>query len=141
MPRTENYVIMKNKKGIEAHILKKKECFFILGILLLAGILWVGMRLSRKESEIIRITVDGKEYGIYPLSENQIISIGDTNVCQIKDGKAFMIEASCPDHLCMEQNAVDKTGGTIVCLPNKVVIEGGTTAATGQNSPGIDAVT
>ncbi len=35
-----------------------------------------------------------------------------------------MIEADCPDHLCMKQKAVDSTGGTIVCLPNKVVIEG-----------------
>lgn len=35
-----------------------------------------------------------------------------------------MTEADCPDHLCMKQKAVDSTGGTIVCLPNKVVIEG-----------------
>lgn len=132
---------MKYKKGIEAHILKKKECFFIIGILILAGILWIGMRFTKKESETIRITVNGEEYGVYSLSENQIISIGDTNVCQIKDSRAFMIEANCPDHLCMKQNAVDKTGGTIVCLPNKVVIEGGTTVTTGQTSPGIDAVT
>ena len=32
--------------------------------------------------------------------------------------------ADCPDHLCLKQKAVDSTGGTIVCLPNKVVIEG-----------------
>lgn len=121
--------------------MKKKEFFFILGILLLSGILWIGLHLSGKGSETIRITVNGEEYGIYSLSEDQIISIGETNVCQIKDGRAFMIEATCPDHLCMEQNAVDGTGGTIVCLPNKVVIEGGTTAATGQSSPEIDAVT
>ena len=35
-----------------------------------------------------------------------------------------MIWADCPDHLCMKQHAIDKNGGTIVCLPNKVVIEG-----------------
>lgn len=35
-----------------------------------------------------------------------------------------MTDANCPDHLCMKQKAVDSTGGTIVCLPNKVVIEG-----------------
>ena len=104
--------------------MKKKECFFILGLLLLAGSLWIGMRISQKGADTICITVDGKEYGIYSLSEDQTIAIGDTNVCEIKDGKACMKEANCPDHLCMKQKAIDKNGGTIVCLPNKVVIEG-----------------
>ena len=35
-----------------------------------------------------------------------------------------MTEADCPDHLCISQKAVGNSGGTIVCLPNKVVIEG-----------------
>lgn len=120
--------------------MKRKECFFILGILLLAGILWVGMRLSKQGPDTIRITVDGEEYGIYYLSEDQIIPIGDTNICEIKDGRAFMLEADCPDHLCMKQKAIDENGGTIVCLPNKVVIEGGAAGATGQTSPGPDEV-
>ena len=42
----------------------------------------------------------------------------------VKNGEVKMTEADCPDHLCMKQKAVDNTGGTIVCLPNKVVIEG-----------------
>ena len=33
-----------------------------------------------------------------------------------------MEDASCPDQLCVHQNAIDKTGQTIVCLPNKVVV-------------------
>ena len=51
-----------------------------------------------------------------------------------------MISATCPDHLCMEQNPVNQNGGTIVCLPNKVVIEGGTSASSGDNFPELDAV-
>lgn len=53
-----------------------------------------------------------------------MIKINDTNVCEIKNGEVRMTDADCPDHLCMKQKAVDSTGGTIVCLPNKVVIEG-----------------
>lgn len=120
--------------------MKKKELFFILGILLLAGVLWFGMRFSRKESSTIRITVGGEEYGIYSLAEDQIIPIGETNVCEIKNGKATMIEADCPDHLCMKQKAIDQNGGTIICLPNKVVIEGGASESSGQDSPVPDAV-
>lgn len=46
-----------------------------------------------------------------------------------------MIEADCPDHLCLKQRAVDSTGGTIVCLPNKVVIEGIKGTSSDETSP------
>ena len=54
-----------------------------------------------------------------------------------------MIEATCPDHYCMKQKAVDEHGGSIICLPNKVVIEGENTAedSDSDSSPKIDAVT
>ena len=68
--------------------MKKKEVIFIAGILVLAGILWLGFQITGKRSHnTIRITVDGKEFGTYSLSQDQVIHIGDTNVCEIKDGK------------------------------------------------------
>ena len=105
--------------------LKKKELTFIIGIIVFALLLWGGMYLVRRgHYGSIRITINGEEYGTYSLAKDQVISIGDTNVCEIKNGEVKMIEADCPDHLCLKQRAVDSTGGTIVCLPNKVVIEG-----------------
>ena len=87
--------------------------------------------------------MDGEEYGTYSLGKDQTISINDTNVCEIKDGKAHMISATCPDHLCMKQREIDEKGGTIVCLPNKVVIEGSKSADSTDSSDelSIDAVT
>ena len=96
---------------------------------------------GKRSHNMIRITVDGKEFGTYSLSQDQVIHIGDTNVCEIKDGKVTMIEATCPDHYCMKQKAVDEHGGSIICLPNKVVIEGENTAEDSESSPKIDAVT
>lgn len=124
--------------------MKKKETIFIASILVIAGILWLGFRISGQRSHnTIRITVDEKEFGTYSLSKDQVIHIGDTNVCEIKDGKVTMIEATCPDHYCMKQKAVDEHGGSIICLPNKVVIEGKDSAEPSESddSPKIDAVT
>ena len=124
--------------------MKKKEAIFIASILVIAGILWLGFRISGQRSHnTILITVDGKEFGTYSLSKDQVIHIGDTNVCEIKDGKVTMIEATCPDHYCMKQKAVDEHGGSIICLPNKVVIEGKDSAEPSESddSPKIDAVT
>ncbi|MDO5337056.1 MAG: NusG domain II-containing protein [Eubacteriales bacterium] len=136
------YDDVKTKKSSEDNVLKKKEKIFIAALLLLAGILSLLFSLTgRKESASIRICVDGEEYGIYSLSEDQVISIGDTNICEIKDGHVSMIEATCPDHLCMKQRPIDENGGTIVCLPNKVIIEGEKAADSDGSQPEIDAAT
>ena len=121
--------------------MKKKELIFIAGILILAGVLWLGFQIAGKRSHnTIHITVDGKEFGTYSLSQDQVIHIGDTNVCEIKNGQAKMTDASCPDHLCMKQRAIDSAGGRIVCLPNKVVIEGEKAADQEEDSSGFDTV-
>ena len=76
----------------------------------------------KPESPALLIQVDGKEYGTWPLDEDREISINDTNVCRIENGKVKMISADCPDQLCVRQSAIDENGGTIVCLPNKIVL-------------------
>ena len=121
------------------------------GVLLLALIFWLIPFINQKRDSLqkeeqqgmLKITVDGKQYGTYSLSKNRTIEINDTNICEIKNGQAHMTEATCPDHLCMKQHAIDSKGGTIVCLPNKVVIEGTKASAGAQSDDGlsIDAVT
>ena len=120
--------------------MKKKEFIFIASVLAFALLLWGGMYLMRKSDYgSVRITVDGKEYGSYSLAKDQVIDIGSTNVCEIKGGKVKMTKATCPDHLCMKQKAVGNHGGTIVCLPNKIVIEGVKAAGSKENSLEFDA--
>lgn len=77
------------------------------------------------EGSTISITIDGIEYGTYSLLEEQIITIeqnGARNIIEIKDGEAFMKEASCPDQLCVDQNEISFDKESIICLPNKVVV-------------------
>ncbi|HAD19883.1 MAG TPA: hypothetical protein DCF42_05740 [Lachnospiraceae bacterium] len=85
------------------------------------------------------VTVDGKVYGTYRLSESRTIPIrihGTTaNVLQISDGYAKMIEADCPDKLCVHQGKIHAKGETIVCLPNKVVV-----SIRGGEDSSVDAV-
>ncbi|QQQ92916.1 NusG domain II-containing protein [Blautia pseudococcoides] len=106
--------------------MKKRDIGLIGIVLLIAFLCWlipyIRGQFTYKEAQL-RITVDGEEYGVYSLEEDQVIHIGDTNVCVIKDGYVSMTEADCPDHLCMKQKRISKEGGTIVCLPNRVVLE------------------
>ena len=72
------------------------------------------------------VTIDGEEYEQFPLDETIVEKIelpdGSYNVLEIKDGKADITEASCPDGICVDHRKVSKTNQTIVCLPNKVIV-------------------
>ncbi|MEY8429091.1 NusG domain II-containing protein [Lachnospiraceae bacterium 48-42] len=72
----------------------------------------------------VTVKVNGVIEGRYSLSEDQEIEInGGTNHLQIRNGKADMTEAACPDKLCVDQKAVSRRGESIICLPNKVIVE------------------
>lgn len=104
----------------------KKNDIILIGIVVFVAVIFFGIfQLTRKEGANIIVTIDGKQYGTYSLEHEEVIEIESeygTNELIIKDNKAKMEGASCPDQLCVYQHAIDKTGQTIVCLPNKVVV-------------------
>ena len=125
----------------EVSFLKKKEAVFIGALLVISVVLCIFVyAVPHGTHGSIQITVDGELYGTYSLAEDQVIQIGDTNVCEIKDGEVKMTEADCPDHLCMKQPAVGSAGGYIVCLPNRVVIQGEGDSDSQDSESGFDAV-
>ena len=73
------------------------------------------------------VTVDGKLYGTYPLSQDQTIQVvqknGHHNDITIKDGQVSMTFSDCRNQICVASGAISQTKDTIVCLPNKVVVE------------------
>ena len=104
----------------------KNDVIFIsfLAVFCIAVCVWVYKGGAVEGSNIV-ITVDGKEYGTYSLLEEQTITIGEgdtKNIIEIRAGKAYMKEASCPDQLCVDQNEITFDKESIICLPNKVVI-------------------
>ena len=126
--------------------MKKKDIILIVAVLAISLISFAAIKMTQKDGKEVIVTVDGKEVYKTSIKKDQIYQIPEengTNVMQIKDGKVTMIEATCPDHYCMKQKAVDEHGGSIICLPNKVVIEGENTAedSDSESSPKIDAVT
>ena len=107
---------------------KKTRNDIILGVavIVLAAGIWLTTELLKKEGSFAVVTVNGTETARYSLEEESEIRLesenGGYNILVIKNGKADIIEASCPDHVCVDQRAVSKTGEAITCLPNKTVI-------------------
>ena len=45
-----------------------------------------------------------------------------TNVVLLENGRISIVQADCPDKLCVEQGAITTGGVPIVCLPHKLYI-------------------
>lgn len=109
---------------------KKNDIILIGGILVLALAVYVGMSLfqgaNTHDAEAV-VIIDGEEYGRFPLAVDMVEQIelpdGSYNVLEIKDGKADVTGASCPDGICVNHRAVNKQNQSITCLPNKLVVE------------------
>ena len=72
----------------EVSFLKKKEAVFIGALLVISVVLCIFVyAVPHGTHGSIQIMVDGELYGTYSLAEDQVIQIGDTNVCEIKDGE------------------------------------------------------
>ena len=107
---------------------KKTRNDIILGlaVIILAAGIWLATELLKEEGSFAVVTVNGSETARSSLSEDAEIRLesenGGFNILVIKNGKADITEASCPDHVCVDQRAISKTGEAITCLPNKTVI-------------------
>lgn len=110
--------------------LKKKTLLFdfllvsVIAILAITAFLMI--RLLADDGAVAIVTVDGKRHSSYPLCEDREVIIengsGGTNILVIKDGKAHIRSASCPDGICSAHKPISTTDESIICLPNKVVI-------------------
>lgn len=122
---------------------RKGDVVLIAVILVLAVAAYVGIKFYQgmsTEEPMAVVTVDGAEYGRFPLdvdvTEKIELPDGAYNILVVKDGTADITEASCPDGICVNHRAVSRQSETIVCLPNKVVVE----IENGEES-GVDSMT
>lgn len=109
---------------------RKNDFILIAAVLAVSLVSFAGLRLYRgshtKDAEAV-VTIDGEEYGRFPLTQNVREKIelddGSYNVLVIQDGEADVTEASCPDGICVNHKNISMQGESIVCLPNKLVVE------------------
>lgn len=104
----------------------KRELFLIGGVLLAALLLFIGTRLFySRPAAAVEVTIDGKTVATLDLHKDQELTIesvtGGTNHLIIKNGEAWVSDATCPDKICVHQGKVSRDGEMIVCLPNLMI--------------------
>ena len=115
----------------------RNDIIFISVLIALIMAAALGVLLFSRDGDTVIVTVDGQIYGEYSLNTDRQVEIVNGegyNLLVIEGGKAFVKSASCPDGICSSHRAVSKDGESIICLPNKVVIE---IRARGQEQPDI----
>lgn len=106
----------------------RNDILLIVVLVLVATVGCVCLPLLRGSGDTVTVTVDGEVYGVYPLSKEHTedIRTGENgtqlNRLIIRDGKALVETATCPDGICAAHRAIQHNGESIVCLPHRVVI-------------------
>lgn len=119
---------------------KRGDIYLIGGCLLAALIccgLWLGLR---RDGAAVVVEQDGKETARYALDENRTVRIkgqGGYNLLVIEGGEAWLLEADCPNLLCVKTGKIRYAGQSIVCLPHKVAVRivGGASALDAVTGP------
>ncbi len=107
--------------------MNKRDFAFIVIIIIVATLSYFIMNIgSDRDGYMVKVTVDGKLYGTYPLDEDKTIEIKNAdgfNTVSIHDGQVSVTDADCKDKYCVKQGVISNNNESIICLPHKLVVE------------------
>ncbi len=107
---------------------RRNDGIFIAVLLALVSLGGAAFYFLRAPGDTVTVTVDKKLYGTYSLDTDTTVDIRTAdnetahNRLVIRDGKAYVEEANCPDGICAAHKPISREGESIVCLPHRVVI-------------------
>ena len=106
--------------------LRRNDVIFIAALLVVVAVAGACLYFFRGEGDTVTVSVDGTIIATYPLNVDRVEDIhtgtDGLNRLIIRDGKAWVETASCPDGICAAHKPIHRSGESIVCLPNKVVV-------------------
>ena len=103
----------------------KWDIVLVVVILFVSVVMLVFAKVTGDDGAFVTVTLDGKTVGSYPISvdyKTEIVTKNGKNVLVIKDGKAEITFADCPDGICSAHIPISKNGESIICLPHKLAV-------------------
>ena len=105
------------------HTTLLRDTLLIVALLLIGIVLLFVLRGRSSEGLYVLIMYQNDEKARFSLTSNGVYDINDgKNKIEILDGKVRMIDADCPDELCIRQGWIEYDGQSIICLPNKITV-------------------
>ena len=65
---------------------------------------------------------EGHSLQTFSLQQNQTVPFGHFTI-EVKKGSIGIIESDCPQKICVHTGMISNPAQTIVCVPNRVIIE------------------
>ena len=107
-----------------AKIILRRDLCLIFCLLALAGVFLLCFSLFAPRGKYAKVSVNGETVLLAPLDrDGDYVLNGGTNTLRVRDGRASVIDADCPDKLCEKQGSVSRVGQRIICLPNRLTVE------------------
>lgn len=103
-----------------------KNKILILSFLLVAVLCITGICVMTHYSDnngTAYVYKDGKLIKTLVLKDEPYTVDLETNIIYVESDGISMQSASCPDKLCVKQGKIKNSSRSIVCLPNRIVVE------------------
>ena len=108
---------------------RKQRTTLILALVLLTALsvaFLVRQRLLSRDGLKAVIQAGGQERQELKLSKDQEFWVGDSeigrNLVRVKDGTVAVVQADCPDKVCVHTGPISQEGEVIACLPHGLII-------------------
>lgn len=105
--------------------MNKNDIKLIIVILIFIVLLF-SLTLIRKKANIANVYYENELILEIDLSINNTYEVSGDNgkvVIEVLNNQIRVVEENSPYHLCSKQGFVSKSGESIICLPNKIIIE------------------
>ena len=100
----------------------KKGDFIIIAVVVMVFIVSAFAFISFDEASRVIIKQDNKIVYDQSIDQNATFDTG-SNLVVINDGAVYIKEADCKNGDCVKMGKITKKGESIICLPNKVIVE------------------
>ena len=104
---------------------RRGDSWLVAAVLAVSLLLAVYLWLSPRRGAAVEISVAGQVTERLPLNvdaQRLIAGEGGTNRLVIENGTARVVEADCPDILCVRHVPISRPGQSILCLPHRVAV-------------------
>jgi hypothetical protein len=112
----------------------------VLALLLVAGAggLVTGVwRMSPGEMVVVEVnSIAVQTLSLRRPSRTSVAGVRGELIVEVRDGRAAVVSAECPNHVCVRTGWRSRAGDVIVCVPNRVIVR-----IMGKHQEGVRAIT